>query len=463
MDNDLKDLAAFSELAPELAKTIVSVASDIALVLDNDGVILNVALQSPSSSSALASDWVGRRWSETTTGETRGKIEQLLQEVAVSGLSRRREVNHPSDGGEDIPVAYAAIRLGKDGPVLAVGRDLRAVASIQQRFVENQQEMERDYWQHRQAESRYRLLFQVATDAVMVVDANSLCVVDANRAAAQLFDFSLDALLGKSAVTGIESSSRHAVEEMLITARANAKPAEIRARIMGKTTAVSMSATPFRSEGEMLLLVRSRAIRAGEPSEATTFAALVQRMPDGVVVTDSSGRILSANAAFLNLCAVSAETLAKGKSLADWIGPPGSDMQSLIKTVRQRGIAPRVYASLATADGRVVGIEMNAALLEEEEQECIGFVVREVGATTEHPGPIEDLSGAIALAMERVGRDSLPQLMRDATSFFERYLVAQALTRCTGDTLGAAELLRITPTQLEQKMRRHGLLSAPSP
>ena len=67
-----------------------------------------------------------------------------------------------------MPVAYTAIRLGEHGPVLAVGRDMRAIAAIQERFIETQQDMERGYWNARQAESRYRLLFQVATDAVMV-------------------------------------------------------------------------------------------------------------------------------------------------------------------------------------------------------------------------------------------------------------------------------------------------------
>ena len=61
--------------------------------------------------------------------------------------------------------------LGRDGPVLAVGRDLRAVSAIQQRFIDAQQAMERDYWRQRQAEARYRMLFQVATDGVLVVDA----------------------------------------------------------------------------------------------------------------------------------------------------------------------------------------------------------------------------------------------------------------------------------------------------
>ena len=43
-------------------------------------------------------------------------------------------VVHGGNGAGDIPVAYTALRLGKGGPVLAVGRDLRAIAAIQQRF-----------------------------------------------------------------------------------------------------------------------------------------------------------------------------------------------------------------------------------------------------------------------------------------------------------------------------------------
>jgi hypothetical protein len=42
-------------------------------------------------------------------------------------------------------VAYTALRLGPDGPSLAVGHDLRSVARIQQRFLLVQQELERGY------------------------------------------------------------------------------------------------------------------------------------------------------------------------------------------------------------------------------------------------------------------------------------------------------------------------------
>ena len=134
---DPVDLGALSALAPQLAATFVSVASDVALVIDPGGVITNVALGAEPITSQPG-DWVGRHWVDTVTGETRQKIEALLQEVQAAGVSRRREVNHPVAGGTDVPVAYAAVRLGRNGPVLAVGRDLRAVSAIQQQFVDAQ-------------------------------------------------------------------------------------------------------------------------------------------------------------------------------------------------------------------------------------------------------------------------------------------------------------------------------------
>jgi sulfur transfer protein SufE len=42
---------------------------------------------------------------------------------------------------------------------------------LQQRHVEAQQSMEREYSRLRHAETRYRLLFQLASEAVVIVDA----------------------------------------------------------------------------------------------------------------------------------------------------------------------------------------------------------------------------------------------------------------------------------------------------
>jgi hypothetical protein len=109
--------------------------------------------------------WLGRPWIDTVTVESRPKIEALLAE-AGSDQPRARQVNHSVADREDIPVLYSAVPVGDDGRLVAVGRDLRPVALLQQRLVEAQQSMEREYSRLRHAETRYRLLFHLASEAV---------------------------------------------------------------------------------------------------------------------------------------------------------------------------------------------------------------------------------------------------------------------------------------------------------
>ena len=291
------DLSALSGCAAELAEVFVSLASDIALVIDDSGVITRVAQSAGTPMSPAAERWVGRHWADTVTGETRRKIELLLNDAASSGLARRREVNHGSDGGGDIPVAYTALRLGKGGPVLAVGRDLRAIAAIQQRFHDTQQELERSYWKARQAESHHDLLVQVATDAVLVVDALTLLIVEADATASELLAHGAP-LCGQPALQPFDAASRGPVRELLLSARSTGRPAEIHARLAGDSHAMVIAAAPFRARDGMRLLVRVRPLGAASAGGAETRRVQTwraERLSEAVVVTDSGGKVLAAN------------------------------------------------------------------------------------------------------------------------------------------------------------------------
>jgi hypothetical protein len=138
------DLQVLAEWAPELADTFVALSCDIALVVDSDGRIAKLA-QHDSHPIAPAA-WVGQMWAATVGEDSRAKVEQMLAEVAQTGQGRRREVNHPDAIGGAAPVAYTAARLGEQGPSLAIGHDLRAIAYLQQRFVAAQEALERSYW-----------------------------------------------------------------------------------------------------------------------------------------------------------------------------------------------------------------------------------------------------------------------------------------------------------------------------
>lgn len=141
----LSELAAMAAYAPSLAQAFATLACDLALVLDAAGAVTAVAHGPASRLAAATRDWMGRQLADTVTADTRHKIDALLSEARHEGLARRREVNLPVTSGPTIPIAYTALRLGPDGPLLAVGHDLRAISLMQQRFMRVQQELEQGY------------------------------------------------------------------------------------------------------------------------------------------------------------------------------------------------------------------------------------------------------------------------------------------------------------------------------
>ena len=75
---------------------------------------------------------------------------------------------------------------------------------------------------------------------------------------------------------------------------------------------------------------------------------LMESAPDAFVVTGADGRIITANAAFLELAQLPTEEQARGEPLDRWLGRPGVDLDILIANLRQRG-SVRLFASLCAA------------------------------------------------------------------------------------------------------------------
>lgn len=451
------DLSALSPLATELATTIARVASDIALVIDKDGVISSVA-EGAAVQAQGCSQWVGQRWVDTVSASTRPKIQSLLDEVASSGIvSRRREVSHLAQGGDELPVTWSAIRLGADGPVLAVGRDLRAVAAIQQRFVEAQQDMERHYWSRRQAENRYQLLFQVANDAVLVLDADSLQVLEANVASALLLGHELNLIRGQPLVDSLPPSARAAVAELLAHVRSTGRAGEIRVRGPATPGVLDISATPFRVGDQQQILLRARREEASagtvDSLALSRMAEFVETTPDAVVITDFAGGILMANPAFQRLTRQGDETRLRGQSLSALLLDAGGAWSRLVARVRDAGMVSNLPLEVGSLDGGPQSVRVSAALMAEGEEACLGFILR-----PSHRLPVH-LAGDDVLAglLDQVGRVPLADLLVEVAHRAERQLIESALLRTGGQRAAAADALGMTPEALELRIQRHGL------
>ncbi|MEL6267969.1 MAG: PAS domain-containing protein, partial [Pseudomonadota bacterium] len=158
---------SLGDLDADAAARLIAMAADIALVVDADGLIRDLAVDHRDFALTGHEHWRGRPWVETVTDESRPKILALIEEALASERTRWRQVNHPTAGGTDVPVLYSALRFGADQRLVAFGRDLRTISSLQQRLVEAQQKLETDYTRLRHLETRYRLLFQLSDEPLL--------------------------------------------------------------------------------------------------------------------------------------------------------------------------------------------------------------------------------------------------------------------------------------------------------
>lgn len=447
--------ARLADLAPELASTVVRVAGDIALVLGDDGVIQRVA-EGPVPLDAGCSAWCGLHWAETVDAPARKKVELLLQETRTHGVSQRRELNHPTPSGGEVPVSWAAVRLGERGPLLAVGRDLRAVSAIQQRFMDAQQELEREYWLRRQAESRYRQLFQVAHDAVLVLESERFTVLECNPAATTLLAPGGQALEQRPLRECIEPTLRATLDELLITARASGRAAEVRLRVADNGQAVDVSATPFRSEDQQCLLVRARRAETSA-RDAQAVLDFISQTPDAVAVTDSGGRVLWANPAFVELCEAPDEARLRGVALADALGGEAPQWHTLLARVRTHGIVGQAVLTVRVPGSPALMANVSAALLAEGDQEHIGFTLRPVAGALAPVGTAEELALDVTGLVGRLGQLSLPELLAEASRMAEVHFIQAALRSAGGRLDGAAATLRLPAASLVLRMHQLGL------
>lgn len=115
---------------------------------------------------------------------------------------------------------YAVMSLGDDGRVLALGRDMEAIAILQRRLIETQQSIERDYLRLRHIETKYRILFETGNEAVLLVDGLSFRVLDANSSAQVFVKDNNKKLVGRDITECFETVYRDEIQSLLRMAHA---------------------------------------------------------------------------------------------------------------------------------------------------------------------------------------------------------------------------------------------------
>jgi transcriptional regulator PpsR len=445
------------------AGRLLAAAADIALVIDSKGIIRDIACNGSDFVQDSPESWIGRAWVDTVTIESRFKIEEILRDTTTKSPPRARQVNHPSAHGPDLPVKYSAVKLESEGRIVAVGRDLRSMAVLQQKLFESQQSLEREYARLNTGESRYRLLFQVSAEAVIIVDAATWKIVELNPAAERLLTKKSKRTSSYSLNDCVAPASIAALTAMLDTVKFTGRAEDIFVRLTDHPDEHQLSGSLFRQGSGshyLLRLTSTSAASSTTPLSKTQsmLATVVNQLPDGFVVTNPHGLILSANTSFLDLAEIATPERARTLTLDQFVGEPGVDFTVLTANLREHGSVRNFATRIRGENGSTSDVEITGVASLDGELPCLAFTIRPDRRTTK-PQRVgaSPMTRSVEQMTELVGRVSLKELVRESTDIIERLCIEAALELTNDNRASAADMLGLSRQSLYVKLRRYGL------
>ena len=451
-------------LDASVAVKVLAAGGDVVMIMDRDGVICDFSVSNDDLHLEGHETWIDKRWVDTVTLDSRAKVTELLRDAAEDKPVRWRELNHPSRRGDIVSLRYVALAAGHDGRVIAIGRDHRASAILQQRLLVAQQSMERDYAQMRDTESRYRSLFQMTNEAVLVVDGSTRRVVEANPAAERLVGGE-GVLVGKLFAKLFGTQSQEEASSMLSMAQASSNRINPDIALIANEHHVTASVSLFRQDRLTHFLIR---LTSGDqfvarlPDNNLQMMNAINQLPDGFVVTDVDLQILTLNAAFLDMVQLPTEEQAKGELLSQFLGRPGLDRNILLETLNRHGVVRNFPTVMQTQFGDTEDVEVSAISVTNTDLPCYGFSIRRV-ARRDAARDLERAQVPVELPRthadmgELVGRVSLKEIVRDTTDVVERLCIEAALELSGNNRASAAEILGVSRQSLYSKLHRFSI------
>ena len=451
-------------IAPDILGDIIATASDLSVVVSPEGRILSVLRNPDSRQLAEADAWEGQDIRDCLAPDSVGKVDTCLGRMRQSGASVAGvELNHTGRGGAEFPLRYSFHRIGPDGTVLMLGRDLRPIAEMQEQLVKAQLALEQDYELQRDYDTRYRVLMEVTTEPLLFVSIGTGKITDANAAAASTLGLARESAPGTTLAAEFEGKKRAEFVEALTHAAITEGAAPVEAKLKRSGEAVRLIPSAFRAAGERMLLVRLSGAEqplAGTNALTEDLQALFLDGVDGIVFTDADGVIRAANEAFLGLTDAAHVSSVKGRSLGQFLARGTVDLKVLLENAERAG-QMRMYATkLASEYGTHVAVEISVTHLADRSHPAFVFVIRDASRAEAMRKPgLGVTDDAMRSVMELVGSATLKDIVAETTDVVEKLCIETAVELTRNNRVAAAEMLGLSRQSLYVKLRKYGLLA----
>jgi len=432
---------------------------DVTLRLDFRGVITGAAGSSSVQGESLAV-WVGRPWSETVVASSEDHVRRVIEDAGSSGASILLQLKQRFPSGRELLMEYTTVRLGDGSDLLAVGKNLQAVTELQVKLQEAQREREQHSWKSRDLETRYRLLFDASHEALTLLDAKTLQVVEVNPAGAR----ELNLIPGDDFLDGLDLKEQKRLRGMFRRVRDYGRSPRILVHLGPNRSLWGVRASLLPAEPEQLLMVQLAPIeelrpggdmRGQEQRSSFSIEGLLERFPDGFVVIDADGLVERANRAFVDLIQVKSESALVGVPLGRWMAEPGSDAAVLLATMAENRVVQDFKTRLRTDGDHEVAVSVTGVASAEGARQHFGLMIKSISRRLNSDDDHWRLHHATQALIESDGKTTLPMLVKESSEMLERRYIEAALKLRHGNRTAAAELLGISRQSLHLKLNRY--------
>ena len=447
-------------LNPDIFGDVILRASDISLLIDTAGLILEVIYNTENKNLGDIEHWRTRNIRDFITKESGIKLEEILNLSSTENEKIEKDIiqlNHIKNGGDDFPIQYSIHPTGVNNQILLFGRDLTQIAQAQQELMKTQLKFEREYDRYRSFDTKYRVILEQCGSAFIIVDEAGQLIDFNQKAVAILEKADLNQMMLKDLFyQGISIDILSELE----TLNKNTPSTALNLNVKETNKEVQLKGTFFRSNDGVHSLIRlssSSSQRTSHSKEKIYLSDLYQKTSDAFVFINEAGKIVDTNESFLILTENPNIDEVVGKSFSDFLKNATTDLKILTDNSKRLGKIRNYATDFITTFGSKIPVTISSTWVSNEDDDFYGFILRD-SSNIELEKQNDNEKHSWEATTKLVGRAPLKELVAQTGDIAERICLETALNLTNNNKVAAAELLSLSRQSLYVKLRKHNLL-----
>ncbi len=447
-------------LNPDIFGDVILRASDISLLIDTAGLILEVIYNTENKNLGDIEHWRTRNIRDFITKESGIKLEEILNLSSTENEKIEKDIiqlNHIKNGGDDFPIQYSIHPTGVNNQILLFGRDLTQIAQAQQELMKTQLKFEREYDRYRSFDTKYRVILEQCGSAFIIVDEAGQLIDFNQKAVAILEKADLNQMMLKDLFyQGISIDILSELE----TLNKNTPSTALNLNVKETNKEVQLKGTFFRSNDGVHSLIRlssSSSQRTSHSKEKIYLSDLYQKTSDAFVFINEAGKIVDTNESFLILTENPNIDEVVGKSFSDFLKNATTDLKILTDNSKRLGKIRNYATDFITTFGSKIPVTISSTWVSNEDDDFYGFILRD-SSNIELEKQNDNEEHSWEATTKLVGSAPLKELVAQTGDIAERICLETALNLTNNNKVAAAELLSLSRQSLYVKLRKHNLL-----